>query len=83
MCGFAILTNGSFSDKCRLLFHLFNLAGDEGISKEELQSMLSAVVNSTSTILLTVTEGGGPMGRGGLPIANPEPTIKKYVYLSI
>lgn len=79
LCGFAILTNGSFSDKCRLLFHLFNLAGDEGISKEELQSMLSAVVNSTSTILLTVTEGGGPMGRGGCPIANPEPAIKNVV----
>ena len=58
VCGLAIVLHGSFTDKCRLLFELFNVAGDDGVSREELFTMLSAVVHSTSTILLTVAEGG-------------------------
>ena len=31
MCGLAILLHGSFSDKCQLLFKVFNIHGDEGV----------------------------------------------------
>jgi Ca2+-binding EF-hand superfamily protein len=58
VCGLSLVLHGSFSDKCQLLFEIFNVSGDEGVSREELYTLLSAVVNSTSTILLTVAEGG-------------------------
>ncbi len=74
-CGLAVLTHGSFSDKCRLLFSVFNLAGDEGVSREELYSLIFSVVSSTNTILLTLTEGG--RGRSGSPVADLEEAVKK------
>ena len=72
VCGLAVVLHGSFSDKCRLLFDLFNIAGDEGVSREELATMLSAIVHSTSTILLTVAEGAKWEGQ----IADPDKAVK-------
>ncbi len=59
MCGLAIVLHGSFHDRCSLLFHVFNLAGDEGVSRAELTTMLTAILQSTDTILYTVCESGG------------------------
>ena len=58
MCGLAIVLHGSFHDRCALLFRVFNLAGDEGVSREELATMLTAILQSTDTILYTVCESG-------------------------
>ena len=38
VCGLAILLHGSFSNKCQLLFQVFNIHGDEG----ELMHVTSA-----------------------------------------
>ena len=59
MCGLAIVLHGSFHDRCALVFHVFNLAGDEGVSRAELTTMLTAILQSTDTILYTVCESGG------------------------
>lgn len=56
VCGLAVLLHGSFSDKCYLIFRVFNLNEDEGISREELTTMLTAILHSTHTILYTVAE---------------------------
>lgn len=61
----AVVLHGSFSDKCHLLFRVFNIRGDEGVSRAELTTMLSAILHSTNTILNAVhtswqqEEGGG------------------------
>ena len=47
------MLHGSFEDKCKLLFDVFNIAGDEGVSYEELTSMLSAIAANTDLILTT------------------------------
>ncbi len=68
VCGLAILLHGSFHDRCALVFHVFNLAGDEGVSRPELTTMLTAILQSTDTILYTVCETSGAVlggeGRG-------------------
>ena len=33
VCGLAVLLHGSFSSKCRLLFQVFNIHGDEGMGE--------------------------------------------------
>ena len=116
MCGLAVLLHGSFSNKCQLLFQVFNIHGDEGkfsqslshsqlslplsvthtcthnahssclislyyahtythtthhtlttltlgISREELATMLHAILQSTNTIVMAVSQmGGGAVG---------------------
>lgn len=47
------MLHGSFEDKCKLLFDVFNIAGDEGVSYEELTCMLSAIAVNTDLILTT------------------------------
>lgn len=47
------MLHGSFEEKCKLLFDVFNIAGDEGVSYEELTSMLSAIAANTDLILTT------------------------------
>ena len=54
VCGLAIVLHGTFKERCSLLFSVFNLGNDEGISKEELRTMLTAILQSTNTILYTV-----------------------------
>ena len=54
VCGLAIVLHGSFKERCGLLFSVFNLGNDEGISREELRTMLTAIYQSTNTILYTV-----------------------------
>lgn len=54
MCGLAIVLHGSFKERCSLLFSVFNLGNDEGISKDELRTMLTAILQSTNTILYSV-----------------------------
>ncbi len=54
MCGLAIVLHGSFKDRCSLLFSVFNLGNDEGVSREELRTMLTAIMQSTNTILYSV-----------------------------
>ena len=67
VCGLAIVLHGSFRDRCGLLFRVFNIGNDEGISREELRTMLTAIFQSTNTILYTVGHtdsavlGGGDM----------------------
>ena len=50
------MLHGSFRDRCGLLFRVFNIANDEGISRAELRTMLTAILQSTNTILYTVGE---------------------------
>ena len=89
VCGLAVLLHGSFSSKCQLLFHVFNIHGDEGelatvcviwcccyycllllfvvyvgISREELATMLHAILQSTNTIVMAVSQMGGGAGDG-------------------
>ncbi|XP_019850352.1 PREDICTED: uncharacterized protein LOC105312226 [Amphimedon queenslandica] len=77
VCGLSIILHGSFSTKCQLLFDLFNISGDEGVSREELHSLLSSVVHSTNTIILTVTEGGVDNESG--IVTDPESSIASVV----
>ena len=53
VCGVTLMLHGSFEDKCKLLFDVFNIAGDEGVSYEELTCMLSAIAVNTDLILTT------------------------------
>lgn len=48
------MLHGSFREKCSLLFRVFNIGNDEGVSREELRTMLTAIFQSTNTILYTV-----------------------------
>lgn len=57
VCGLAIVLHGSFHERCMLLFRVFNLNEDEGISRTELTTMLTHVLHSTHTILHTIAEG--------------------------
>ena len=75
MCGLAVLLHGSFSDKCRLLFQVFNLHEDDGISRSELTTMLSAILQSTNTILYTVAEHDAAVMGG----EDRSQTVKKMV----
>jgi len=56
VCGLAIVLHGSFRDRCSLLFSIFNLSNDEGVSREELGTMLTAIMQSTNTILYSVRD---------------------------
>ena len=56
MCGLAIVLHGSFRDRCSLLFSVFNLGNDEGVSRAELGTMLTAIMQSTNTILYSVRD---------------------------
>ena len=47
------MLHGSFEDKCGLLFDVFNVAGDEGVSYEELTCILSAIAVNTDLMLTT------------------------------
>jgi len=53
VCGVTLMLHGSFEEKCGLLFDVFNIAGDEGVSYEELTSILSAIATNTDLILAT------------------------------
>ena len=75
MCGLAVVLHGSFSDKCQLLFKVFNIHGDEGVSREELTTLLSAILQSTNTILYTVGEGDAAVMYG----ENREQAVKRMV----
>lgn len=48
------MLHGSFRERCGLLFRVFNIGNDEGVSREELRTMLTAILQSTNTILYTV-----------------------------
>ena len=56
VCGLAVVLHGSFHERCMLLFRVFNLNEDEGISRTELTTMLSYILHSTHTILHTIGE---------------------------
>ena len=53
VCGVTLLLHGSFEEKCQFLFDVFNIAGDEGVSYEELTSILSAIATSADLVLAT------------------------------
>ena len=55
------------------------MAGDEGVSREELHSLLSAVVQSTSTILFTIAEGGYCRTDINQPISDLNKAITRYI----
>lgn len=55
------------------------MAGDEGVSREELHSLLSAVVHSTSTILFTIAEGGHCRTDINQPISDLNKAITRYI----
>ena len=65
------------------------MAGDEGVSREELHSLLSAVVHSTihtfinfyytSTILFTIAEGGYHKTDINQPISDLNKAITRYI----
>ncbi|CAH3149003.1 unnamed protein product [Porites evermanni] len=49
--GIALCLHGTVKDKCRLLFHIFNLAEDNGVSRDELTAVLLSSLESAQTIL--------------------------------
>eukprot|EP00794_Sanderia_malayensis_P004779 gene4779-5406_t len=55
LMGMALCLHGSVKDKCRLLFKMFNLNDDEGISREELSTALISILQSTHGLLKNLT----------------------------
>jgi len=57
--GMALCLHGGIKEKCHLLFKIFNLNGDEGISREELSTVLTSCLMSANTLLQSTlkTEG--------------------------
>ena len=75
MCGLAVVLHGSFHDRCMLLFRVFNLNEDEGISRTELAAMLTHILHSTHTILHTIGEGETALMSG----EDTHETVKRMV----
>lgn len=51
MRGLALCMKGSLDEKYQLIFEMYNLGNDEGLSKEELMTMLYSVLRSAQRIL--------------------------------
>ena len=51
LSGMALGLHGHVKDKCRLLFKIFNLDDDEGITREELATVLSSALLSANAVL--------------------------------
>ena len=51
LSGMALCLHGRVKDKCRLLFKTFNLDDDEGITREELATVLSSALLSANAVL--------------------------------
>ena len=51
LSGMALCLHGRVKDKCRLLFKIFNLDDDEGITREELATVLSTALLSANAVL--------------------------------
>ncbi|XP_027054432.1 uncharacterized protein LOC113681535 [Pocillopora damicornis] len=58
--GIALCLHGKVKDKCRLLFHIFNLSDDDGVSRDELTAVLLSSLESAQTILDNVEETEQP-----------------------
>lgn len=63
--GIALCLHGTVKDKCRLLFHIFNLAEDGGVSRDELTAVLLSSLESAQTILENVEDAEQPEEGGG------------------
>ena len=50
LSGMALCLHGRVKDKCRLLFKIFNLDDDEGITREELATVLSSALLSGNAV---------------------------------
>lgn len=60
---------------CWSVLQVFNIHGDEGISREELTTMLSAIHHSTNTILSSVADSDNAVMYG----ENREQAVKRMV----
>ncbi|XP_057314478.1 trafficking protein particle complex subunit 12-like [Hydractinia symbiolongicarpus] len=60
--GMALCLHGSVKEKCKLLFKIFNLDGDDGISKEELSAVLTSCLQSAQAVLLSTLKSEGISG---------------------
>lgn len=58
--GIALCLHGTVKDKCRLLFQIFNLSDDGGVSRDELTAVLLSSLESAQTILNNVEGGEQP-----------------------
>ena len=47
----SLCLHGRVKDKCRLIFKIFNLDDDEGITREELATVLSSALLSANAVL--------------------------------
>uniref|UniRef100_A0A7S0ZE69 Calmodulin n=1 Tax=Timspurckia oligopyrenoides TaxID=708627 RepID=A0A7S0ZE69_9RHOD len=56
LMGMAVVLRGDPEKKAQILFRMFNLASDEGISADELKTMLLTCFSSAVTLLETATE---------------------------
>lgn len=54
--GIALCLHGTVKDKCRLLFQIFNLSDDGGVSRDELTAVLLSSLQSAQTILNNVED---------------------------
>eukprot|EP00112_Aurelia_sp_Birch-Aquarium-sp1_P002510 Seg1278.10 transcript_id=Seg1278.10/GoldUCD/mRNA.D3Y31 product="Ras guanine nucleotide exchange factor F" protein_id=Seg1278.10/GoldUCD/D3Y31 len=52
LSGISLCLRGSMADKCRLLFHMFDLDGDEGVSEDELYKMLKPTLKAADSLSL-------------------------------
>ncbi|XP_065670386.1 trafficking protein particle complex subunit 12 isoform X2 [Hydra vulgaris] len=57
--GAALCLHGSLKDKCRLLFKIFNLNGDDGVSPEEFSMVLTSCLQSAHAMLLATLKHEG------------------------
>jgi len=51
LAGIALCLHGNIKDKCKLLFKIFNLDGDEGIKRDELTTVLTSSLQSAHGVL--------------------------------
>lgn len=53
ICGLALCCRGTPAQKAHFIFDMFNLAGDDGVSHEELETMLCNALSAAQAIIST------------------------------
>ncbi|XP_062507389.1 trafficking protein particle complex subunit 12-like isoform X2 [Corticium candelabrum] len=75
VCGLAVCLHGTVIDKAALLFKAFNLNEDEGVSQQEMATMLYGSLKSAKTIMQCTAEGQSALLQG----QNEQEIVQKIV----